>query len=53
MPKWDEVRASLGKGKDTVFDPTAALPAAGKGRPVMGNKKAELAQDDVLVMERL
>jgi hypothetical protein len=53
MPKRDEVRASLGKGKDAAFDPTAALPATGKERPVMGNKKAKLAQDEVPVIERL
>jgi hypothetical protein len=27
--KWALVRASLGKGKDITFDPTASLPASG------------------------
>jgi hypothetical protein len=38
--KCAEVRASLGKGKDAAFDPTEALLAAEKGRPVMGNGQA-------------
>jgi hypothetical protein len=37
------VRASLGKGKDVAFDPTAPLPATGQGRPEMGNKKTKQA----------
>jgi hypothetical protein len=41
--KWATVRASLGKGKDVAFDHTAPLPAAGKGRPEMGNKKSKQA----------
>jgi hypothetical protein len=51
--KWAMVRASLGKGKDVAFDPTAPLPAAGQGRPKMGNKKAKQAQEDAPAMERL
>jgi hypothetical protein len=41
--KWAMVRASLGKGKDVAFDPTASLPAARQGCPEMGNKKAKQA----------
>jgi hypothetical protein len=41
--KWAVVRASLGKGKDFAFDPTAPLPATGQGRPEMGKKKAKQA----------
>jgi hypothetical protein len=51
--KWALVRASLGKGIDAAFDPTAALPAAEKGRPEMGNKKAKLAWEEALAMETL
>jgi hypothetical protein len=47
------VRVSLGKIKYTTFDPTAALPATGKGRPEMGNNKAKLAWEEALTMERL
>jgi hypothetical protein len=50
---WAVVRASLGKGKDVAFDPTTPLPAAGQGRPEMGNKKAKQARDEVSAMERL
>jgi hypothetical protein len=46
-------QASLGKEKDAAFDPTAVLPVAGKGHPVMGNKKIKLARDEAPVMERL
>jgi hypothetical protein len=45
--KWAMVRASLGKGKDVTFDPTAPLPAARQGCPEMGNKKAKQAREDV------
>jgi hypothetical protein len=38
--KWAMVTASLGKGKDVAFDPTAPLPSAEQGHPEMGNKKA-------------
>jgi hypothetical protein len=41
--KWALVRASLRKGKDVAFDPSASLPAAGQGRPELGNKKAKQA----------
>jgi hypothetical protein len=41
------------KGKDAAFDPTVALPAARKGCPMMGNKKANLDQDEALAVERL
>jgi hypothetical protein len=51
--KWAMVRASLGKGKDGAFNPTAPLLAAGQGRPKMGNKKAKQAREDVPAMERL
>jgi hypothetical protein len=51
--KWTMVRASLGKGKDFTFDPTAPLSAAGQGRPDMGNKKAKQAREDAPAMERL
>jgi hypothetical protein len=51
--KWALVRASLGKGKDTAFDPMAALPVAGKACPEMGNKKAKLARDEARAMEKL
>jgi hypothetical protein len=51
--KWAMVRASLGKGKDVAFDPTASMPAAGQGRPEMGTKKAKQARDDAPAMERL
>jgi hypothetical protein len=51
--KWAVVRASLGKGKDFAFDPTAPLPTAGQGRTEMGNKKAKQAREDVSTMERL
>jgi hypothetical protein len=50
---WAVVRALLGKGKDIAFDPTAPLPAAGQGRPEMGNKKDKQARDEVPEMERL
>jgi hypothetical protein len=42
--RWAVVRASLGKGKDVPFDPTAPLPAAEQVRPEIGNKKAKQAQ---------
>jgi hypothetical protein len=51
--KWALVRVSLGKGKDVAFDPSASLPAAGQGRPELGNKKAKQAQEDAPAMERL
>jgi hypothetical protein len=47
------VRASLGKGKDFAFDPTAPLTAVGQGCPDMGNKKAKKAREDASVMEWL
>jgi hypothetical protein len=50
---WAVVRASLGKGKDFAFDPTAPLPVAGQGHPEMGNKKAKQAREDAPAMERL
>jgi hypothetical protein len=37
--KWAMVRASLGKGKDFAFDPTAALPAAEQGRRTWGTRR--------------
>jgi hypothetical protein len=39
--KWALVRVSLGKGKYATFDPTAALPAAGKGRPEIGEQEGQ------------
>jgi hypothetical protein len=51
--KWAMVRASFGKEKDVAFNPTAPLPAAGQGRPEMGNKKAKQAREDAPAMERL
>jgi hypothetical protein len=51
--KWALVRASLGKGKDAASDPTAALPATGKGCLEMGNKKAKLAWDEAPAIGRL
>jgi hypothetical protein len=51
--KWALVRASFGKGKDIAFVPTAPLPAAGQGRPEMGNKKAKQAREDAPAMEQL
>jgi hypothetical protein len=53
IDKWAMVRASLGKGEDVAFDPITPLPAAGQGRPEMGNKKAKQAQEDATVMEIL
>jgi hypothetical protein len=51
--KWAMVRASLGKGKDFAFDPTAPLPTAGQGCPDMRNKKVKQAREDAPAMERL
>jgi hypothetical protein len=39
--KWAMVRASLRKGKDFAFDPTAPLPAVGQGRPDMGEQEGQ------------
>jgi hypothetical protein len=41
--KWALVRASLGKEKDVIFDPSTSLPAAGQGRLKLGNKKSKQA----------
>jgi hypothetical protein len=46
--KWALVRESIGKGKDTGFDPIMSLP-----RPAMGNKKVKLARDEALEAKRL
>jgi hypothetical protein len=46
IEKWALLRASLGKGKDVAFDPSASLPAGEQGHPEMANKKAKQARED-------
>ena len=50
--KWREVRLTLAKGKDDVYNPDALAPAAADGCP-NGHNKTKAARDAASTAERL